>query len=474
MDRKHFIGNLAWLTGGLLTLRALPAAAFSLAETTCKGVVKSRGKGLKGVVVSDGYSVVATDKNGQFSFPWNPAAVAVFISTPAGYRFPATDQITRQYQLVQEVKDKDVVFELEPLAQKDLEHEFIIWADPQVKNMKDVNLMLTQSVPDVQKWVASRKNKALIHGICVGDIVWDNHALFPEYEKAVAQMDIPFFQCLGNHDMDYNKGGDETSDDTFQQRYGPCDYSFNRGKVHYIVMDNVRYMGKDREYDGYFATHQLEWLAKDLSFVPKDHLIVFCVHIPVHSGVKNKEDLYAVLGDRTVHIMSGHTHYHVNKITGNIYEHNHGTVCGAWWTGNICVDGTPNGYGVYQVKGNELSWYYKSVGQADDYQMSLHIVKAEDGSQELVANIWNYDKAWSNEYFVNGVKSGSLQSFAGFDPVAYSNMLGPDLPKGRGFAEPRKTDHLYKAKLPADAREVQVTVKDRFGKVFTATKQVGA
>ena len=89
-------------------------------------------------------------------------------------------------------------------------------------------------------------------------------------------MGIPFFQCLGNHDMDYRKGGDETSDDTFQRVYGPTYYSFNRGQVHYVVMDNVRYLGKEREYDGFFQQHQLDWLKKDLSFVSRDKLIVLC------------------------------------------------------------------------------------------------------------------------------------------------------------------------------------------------------
>jgi hypothetical protein len=30
-------------------------------------------------------------------------------------------------------------------------------------------------------------------------------------------MGIPFFQVIGNHDMDYRMGGDETSDVTFKQ-----------------------------------------------------------------------------------------------------------------------------------------------------------------------------------------------------------------------------------------------------------------
>jgi hypothetical protein len=72
-------------------------------------------------------------------------------------------------------------------------------------------------------------------------------------------------------------------------------------------------------------------LQKDLALVPTDKLIILCLHIPVHNSVKNNTDLYAILGDRKVHIMSGHTHYHRNVIKGNIFEHNHGTVCGPLW-----------------------------------------------------------------------------------------------------------------------------------------------
>jgi hypothetical protein len=218
---------------------------------------------------------------------------------------------------------KGIQFDLMPLEKSDNEHHFIIWADPQVKNAKDVEKMMAHSVPDVQKLVAATGTGALIHGITVGDIAWDDLKLFEDYDKAVEKMGIPFFQCLGNHDMDYNKGGDETSDNTFQEFYGPTYYSFNRGQVHYVVLDDVRYLGSDRHYDGHIAQHQLDWLKKDLAYVSKDKLIVLCVHIPVSHGVKNKEALYAILEDRNVHIMSGHTHWHANTINGNIYEHNH-------------------------------------------------------------------------------------------------------------------------------------------------------
>lgn len=473
MNRRKFLQNIAWLTGGLLVLRSNTAKALGMDGRLLTGLVRAKGKGVRDVVVSDGYSVVQTDKKGRYSLTAHPEALALFISTPSGYAFSHENGIVRHYHLLQRIKaGQDTNFELIPLGKSDDAHEFIIWADPQIKNAKDVEKMMTESVPCVQKYVAAAGAGALIHGITVGDIVWDELHLFNDYNRAVGQMNIPFFQCLGNHDMDYRKGGDETSDDTFQVTYGPTYYSFNRGQVHYVVMDNVRYLGTDRNYDGWIQQHQLDWLQKDLSFVPKDKLIVLSVHIPIHRGTKNNEALYALLQDRQVHIMSGHTHYNVNAITGNIFEHNHGTVCGAWWTGPVCGDGTPCGYGIYKVKGKELTWHYQSTGKNADYQMSIFSTDFSAAEKQVVANIWNADPAWKTEYWIDGVHKGPLEQFEGFDMDAYKALLGPDLPKPRGFAEPKKTDHLFKAIVPNGSREVKIVATDRFGKQYTSTQAI--
>ena len=470
MKRRLFIQNMAWLTGGVLAGCSKKLYGSSDTSNLIKGYVKSGGKGISNVVVSDGYNLVLTDNKGRYEFEQHPQATAVFISSPSGYTFTEEKGIARHYHLLQTASNKQALnFELQPLDKDDNEHQFIIWADPQVKNLTDVEKMMTQSVPDVQKIVAAAGNGALIHGITVGDIVWDEHKHFADYDVAVGKMGIPFFQCLGNHDMDYNKGGDETSDDTFQQKYGPTWYSFNRGKVHYVVMDNVRYLGKDRDYDGFIPPHQLDWLQKDLAFVPKENLVIVCLHIPVHSGVKNNTDLYALLQDRNVHIMSGHTHYHRNVIRENIYEHNHGTVCGAWWTGPICEDGTPCGYGVYKVKGSELSWHYQATGESADFQHKSFITDYDANQKQLQVNIWNHDPAWKTEYFVDGQSKGELEQYSGYDLQAYNSFLGPDLPKPRGFAEPKKTEHLFKALIPAQSKTVVVKATDRFGKVYEST-----
>lgn len=471
MKRRIFIQNITWLAGGLVTACRVPAETFEPGQKI-KGQVTSNGKGLKDVVVSDGYSVILTDSKGKYEIEPHASATNIFISTPPGHAFKNDNGISRHYYSLKQISNrKKVDFDLVPLDRDDNEHQFIIWADPQVKNQQDVEKMMNESVPDVQKWVAAAGTGALLHGITVGDIVWDELHLFNDYSKAVAKMNIPFFQCLGNHDMDYNKGGDETSDQSFQQAFGPTHYSFNRGKVHYVVMDDVRYLGRNREYDGFFSQNQLNWLQKDLSFVPKDRLIVLCVHIPVHNGVKNNDALYALLEGRNVHIMSGHTHYHRNVVNGNIFEHNHGTVCGAWWTGPICGDGTPCGYGVYTVNGTDLSWQYKATGQPEDHQAKIFIEEV-NGERQLHVNIWNHDPEWKTEYWIDGVNKGALEQFNGFDPQAYASLLGPDLPNPRGFAEPRKTEHMFKGILPANAKEIKVIATDRFGKKYTAIHKV--
>lgn len=468
MNRRKFIQGVSLLSTALfVSLEAYPFSILT-ADVKIKGRVLSKGKGIANVVVSDGYEVVKTDAKGKFEIATNPLAKFVWVSTPAGYAFKTQNNLAHYYEDVSRSATLD--FELSPLAVDDSRHNFIIWADPQVKNSSDVEKMMSTSVPDTIQTIRQMDPKIPVHGITVGDIVWDNHDLFSEYNKAVEKMGIPFFQCLGNHDMDYKMGGDETSDKTFMAHYGPTYYSFNRGKAHYIVLDDVRYLGKEREYDGFLVQHQLDWMEKDLALVPKDALIIVNLHIPVEEGVKNRDAIYKILADfKNVHIMSGHTHYNRNTITGNVFEHNHGAVCGAWWTGAICDDGTPNGYGVYEVDGTQLKWYYKSTGLDKNEQIRLYLIE-DNGQKKLVANVWNWDPAWKISYELDGKAMGELKQAEGYDPDAVTTMKGPTLPKGRSFPEPHITQHLFAANLDGTTQKIKVTATDRFGNVYTAEK----
>lgn len=468
MNRRIFIKQAGLLSTALVV--SLKSYPFSLDKQKLSGRVSSGRKAVKGAIVSDGFNVVQTNSRGIYELPEQKEAKFVFISVPAGYAFPANQGIAAHYKVLG--RDGSFDFELEELQVDDDQHKFIIWADPQIKNETDVQLLLSESVPDVQHLVKDLGKDALIHGIGVGDLVWDNHSLFKSYNKAVAQMNIPFFQAIGNHDMDYNKGDDEVSDDTFEANYGPAYYSFNRGKAHYVVLDDVRYLGKDRKYDGYISEKQLAWLKKDLSFVPKDHLIIISVHIPIHNSVKNNADLYAILKPfKNVHVMSGHTHYNRNVIKDGIFEHNHGTVCGAWWTGPICSDGTPSGYGVYDVKGTELKWYYKSTGQGNDHQLNVHVEELTN-QKRMIANVWNWDPEWKVEWWADGKPMGALSPEKGFDPLAVKLLRGESLPQRRPFAEPSRTDHLFMAHFGPEVKQIRVQATDRFGNRFEKSTAV--
>ena len=226
MNRRSFIQSFGLFTGAAFISLQTKGYGNLKRGDTIKGKVIANRKGVAGVAISDGFSVVITNSKGEYIINPHQNAIQICMSTPSGYEFKATYNIAEQYEMLGSRNQYD--FELVRLKKNDDKHNFIIWADPQVKNKKDVQQMMETAVPDVQKEIATMGPDALVHGICVGDIVWDNHALFPDYNAAVAQMGIPFFQALGNHDMDYRQGGDDTSDMTFKEVYGPTYYSFNR------------------------------------------------------------------------------------------------------------------------------------------------------------------------------------------------------------------------------------------------------
>jgi hypothetical protein len=467
LNRRSFLQSAGFITGSAFISLHTNAFDKLTRNKSIKGRVTDGKKGLANVVISDGYSLVLTDAKGNYTITTDDKATNIFMSTPAGYEFKTDYSVSRQYEALGSRNEYD--FNLTRLKKDDSKHHFIIWADPQVKNKKDVKQMMDTAVPDVQELIRTLGPEALVHGICVGDIVWDNHALFPDYNEAVAKMGIPFFQALGNHDMDYRQGGDETSDKTFKATYGPTYYSFNRGKAHYVVLDDVRYLGVERTYDGYVSEDQLSWLEKDLKHVGKDQLLIINLHIPVHNAVKNNSALYALLADyKNVHIMSGHTHYNINKITNGIYEHNHGTVCGAWWTGPICEDGTPRGYGVYEVDGTDLKWYYKSTGLDRTEQVRVYADSLTD-QKRIIANVWNWDPEWKVEYFLDDKPMGLLEQQKGFDPMAVELYKGDKMPASRSFAEPKKMDHLFVAHFKPGPKKIKVIATDRFGEKYTAT-----
>ncbi len=464
MKRSTFLRNLGLLTAGLSLSSPFKVLAGNRPNESIRGRVITKGKGIKNVVVSDGFSVVTTNETGMYELPYHQDAEFIFVSTPAGFEFAEKGNLAGEYTTLSSSRYD---FELRPLKKKDHHHRFLVWADPQIQNQKDANQLLNESVPDVQKLLSTFPKSIPVHGIGVGDLIWDRKEMWNEYKQAINHLGIPFYQALGNHDMDYDQGGDKESDKTFKSHFGPTYYSFNRGQAHYVVLDDVRYIGPGKKYDGHISEEQLAWLEKDLQYVDPNKLLIIGLHIPVYNSVKNKEDLYRILKPfKNTHILSGHTHTNKNVIGDSIYEHVHGTVCGAWWTGSVCKDGTPRGYGVYDVKGNQLSWRYKSIGKAESFQFRTHKEYLNDNKVRLLANVWNVDPEWKVEWWEDSIFKGGMEQMKGFDPLAVKLYQGKDLPKERrGWVEPGRTDNLFMAHS-LKGKNIKIQVTDRFGKKY--------
>ena len=62
-----------------------------------RGVVEAGGKGLGGISVSDGLSVVRTSANGEFELVSAPGAEFVFVTLPAGMETPRNPTGTARF-----------------------------------------------------------------------------------------------------------------------------------------------------------------------------------------------------------------------------------------------------------------------------------------------------------------------------------------------------------------------------------------
>jgi hypothetical protein len=490
IDRRSFLRRTALGTAAL----ALPSSVFADPfarfparprgrPVRIRGQVRASGGGVGGVAVSDGLTVVDSAADGTFELIATAGEPFVQISLPAGYAIPTNPTGTaRFYQAIRpSARDElSVVFDLKKLDPPDSEHILLLLADPQTENAQEMAWLHEQTVPDIKSLAGSYAGRE-VFGIACGDIMYDNLDLFPDYERAVQQMGMPFFQVVGNHDLDQENLTDEASTETFSRHFGPRYYSFDRGAVHYIVLDDVFWHGSG--YIGYLDADQLEWLEADLARIESGRTVIVALHIPVLGSrhlrrgepspsvsiaVMNRDALYRLLEPYDAHVLSGHTHENEHLYEGGVHEHVSGAVCGAWWSGPICGDGTPSGYSVYEVSGSQVSWRYKSTGHGFDHQIRAYPCGADPRApDEIVANVWDWDPAWTIVWYEDGERKGQMAQRTGHDPLSVRLHTGPDLPPRRGWVEPYLTRHLFYAPASRAANEITVEATDRFGRVYS-------
>ena len=462
----------------ILSILAIIAATEADARSIKGSVKDTEGKGIAGVVVSDGLNTVQTDAKGTFSMEADQDSRFVFISTPSGYVSSTLEGRTLFYKEIKP-KTEEYDFVIEKNAKDDTNHNIIVIADPQISERSEL--------PDLQKHsdditaFVKQMDGDYTFGICLGDIVGWDHSIYPEYNAIMDDAGIEYRYVIGNHDMTNYGRSHETSMTDYQNMYGPAWYSFNVGKVHYVVLNDNFFIGRDWYYIGYLDERQIRWLEEDLSYIPKGSKVVVCMHIPTTldksdrdafrsdimlDNLCNKPALYAMLQPYDALILSGHMHTaDYEQIADNITEINVSGLCGAWWCGEVCIDGSPAGFKVIDIDGEKVEWIYKGCGHPLDYQMKIY-VDNPDYPGEIVANVWDYDPMWKVEYFEDGKKVCDMERFKAQDPLAKDLYKDPSSLK-RTWVYAAETENMFKAPVSENVRHIEVRVTDRFGRVYS-------
>ncbi|MDR1335241.1 MAG: calcineurin-like phosphoesterase family protein [Tannerella sp.] len=453
-------------------------------------IIDDAGHPVAGAVVSDGYQCVLTDDSGIYQMKRDTRASTVFFSMPEQYEVKTAGAISGAADFFSPLSAVSgrYNFDLKKLPAVENDFTLICIGDPQVTSAAEIDRYKAETVTDMKAFIETQSRPC--YALVLGDTVNDRPEFFTQMRNVTGALSMPCFTTIGNHDKTGGSAASPRDAAAYTAVFGPVNYSWNRGKVHFISLDNVLYADAST-YRGGLEDFQIEWLRQDLSHVPKDKMIIVYYHIPIRhtTDFPNRAAFFSLLeGYAGVHFMAGHTHYNENfAITSpmNIYEHIHGAACGAWWKSTVNCDGTPNGYAVYSIHNAEINdWFYKSTRYGKDFQIRMHWGDTQFGGPHghfsyqqgynIVANIWNADPEWTIEAFEDGVNAGvpvKLSTLIDAYAAGYHVGVLNRVPGNYGAAGNGSNKHAYLHVLKnKSAREIEIRATDRFGHVYSQTE----
>ena len=510
--------------------------SFATAETVSgivyndnnrNGILDSWEKGVRNVAVSNGLSVVLTDRKGRYKIDIDDNNI-LFISKPSGYALKLDKNNIPQFFYINspggtpgDIKlrypglmpsgkiNSDINFPVYKYKEP-AKYDVLLVSDPQTGTNEELDYFRDRVVTELS-------GRKAAFGITTGDIVNNDLSLYPRYKEIVAQAEIPWFNVPGNHDINYLAPDDSRSLDTFKRNFGPSYYSFNWGKAHYVVLDTVFYNGTDPAktnsvggYEGKVDERQLKWLKADLAVVPKKRLIVLAMHIPINSlgdnshggAIVNRRELLELLsGFEHVFAIAGHLHATEHVYLDNddgypgekpLHLHVITTAAGSWWSGKkdvtgiphtTQIDGTPNGYHVMSVNGNRFTVRYKAAGKPVDCQMRITIEK-KDGEKlfssipisminnfQIVVNLFDGGKNSHVTCRIDNKKSFSLKPDIRSDTFTFKSYENTDsFIAGQEFPSYHIWSGYFQQGIQPGAHIIKIRAIDEYGREHSARK----
>jgi len=335
-------------------------------QRTIRGRVLGEGKPLSNVLVSDGCRVGRTNARGEYQLAVGPdSGRFVFVTTPRGWWSDAF-----HVRVGKAVESGRADFALSPMDQAD-RFDFVFacdlsspkpWAVPKLKaSIREINqLKPTPAFMLVQ-------GDLWLHGA-------DWLRMHEKYLECVAPLQIPLRHGRGNHEQRK----------PYEQVFGPTYYSFDWGKVHFVVLDGNRPIPGGSNFYGLVEGSELAWLKADLAAQPKGKPVIVGVHIPIVStyparrtDLKREEaPFWQLPNDRLLTklfaqhavklVLQGHMHENERITVGGVEYVESISMCGTWWKNHAVeglergVDGCPRGYRIVSVDGTNVTHRYRS------------------------------------------------------------------------------------------------------------------
>ncbi|UCE86423.1 MAG: calcineurin-like phosphoesterase family protein [Deltaproteobacteria bacterium] len=490
------------------------------------GVREAGEPGLPGVLVSNGTDLVPTDADGRYDLLISDDSI-LFVIKPRDWMTPVDPNGLPQFYYVHKPEGSpddgfrypgvpptgplpaSVDFPLQRRPEPD-RFQVIVLADPQPYTSEELAYFARDTIAELVGSEAA-------FGMSLGDLVGDDLSLFEPLNAVQGLVGIPWYNVLGNHDMNYEAFYDEHSDESFERVYGPATYAFAYGPVHFVVLDDVVWdrtagrRGRDGAPKGLYRRglrdDQLVFVRRYLETVPPDRLVVLAMHVPMGGGGKRPfaglEPLLAILSTHPhTFSMSGHSHRQRYFFFGaeDGYappgggEHVHlnaVTASGSWYGGAAdelglphatMRDGAPNGYSIVSFDGNAYAVRYKASRWPADYQMTIHapdrIARGDASRTEVVVNVFA-----GSERSVVEMRLGPASPWTPMQPVErvdplYLELLARerDVAGDTNLPDATPSTHLWSAYLPKrpapGAHWIEVRSTDLFGHTDVAVRPI--
>lgn len=502
-------------------------------ETTVYGLISDGLHPIPNVVVSDGYEVATTDSNGIYQLVSDKTNGYVFMSVPSGYEAVSEGVVPCLYKHTRLSRSKceRIDFVLNKLESQD-NYTLLVCGDMHLANRtKDLSQFskFTDEVNALVQSSGSRRVYALTLGDMSWDIYWDDNKFgLPEYLNLINDnlKGLQIFHTMGNHDNEYTATSDFSAEQKYRAIVAPTYYSFNLGRIHIVVLDDIDCSGYDgttsRIYAERLTDNQFRWLEKDLQYVGKSTPIIIAMHAPLYKPARgsdefafnmektNAERLLNILDGYNVEFVTGHSHLMFNYEDTAVREHNSGAVCGSWWWSgyltdgvHLCPDGTPGGYGIWNINGKNISRIYKAIGHDQNYQfraydlnkvafslddvpsmpkddskiMAAYMKYANaypgNNDNEVLINVWNWNPRWNIKVTTEQGNQLPVRQVWAYDPLHIAAMTvkrfnSSNLKSVPNFITEEYT-HFFKVKAPDATSEIKITITDDCGNTYSET-----